>query len=421
MSNLSSSNTLWQSLFNKGLVTTDIAPQAMLSSPWYIIAAQIIGGWIAALFLLAFVLLSASSVSDITESSFISFGLVLSLGCLAYYRLGENRQEFILQMVFAFSLCGQIMLLFGTFESLEDSNETLIAVIYAATFAIHWIVIPHKANQFVAAFGMVPSLLAILAINHLSLLILPLLVLSSVVIWSQIYRWPQHYQRIRMLGYAVAIGLLLVNVMLFELDDIIDQPSFLMTFNASINDYIAIAISLLSALWLINQIFNQLAPNNQTNQAKASHTRSKRMVILAAILISLLSIVMSGLSASLLMLLLGYFYNERKLVILSVCALLAFISLYYYSLHIDLFDKSLWLMASGTVLLLLRLAMNTKAKDCTKNSVENTVASGVENGSKNGAENNDEVGLMAPTADTEDVNDVIETAPATRVQNKEQP
>ncbi|HBF48273.1 MAG TPA: hypothetical protein DDW91_18260, partial [Shewanella frigidimarina] len=129
MSNTKSYNALWLSLQNKSLVNTETAPESLLASPWYIIAAQMLGGWVAALFLLAFVMLGVSSASDITES-FIGFGGVLSLGCLAYYRLGENRQEFILQMVFAFSLCGQIMLLFGTFESLENSYETLIAVIY---------------------------------------------------------------------------------------------------------------------------------------------------------------------------------------------------------------------------------------------------------------------------------------------------
>ncbi|WP_350998134.1 DUF4401 domain-containing protein [Shewanella sp. TB7-MNA-CIBAN-0143] len=367
MSNIKSYNALWLSLQNKGWVNTDTAPESLLASPWYIIAAQMLGGWVAALFLLAFVMLGLSSASDITES-FIGFGGVLSLGCLAYYRLGENRQEFILQMVFAFSLCGQTMLLFGTFESLESSNETLIAVIYVVTFVIHWIAIPHKANQFVAALAMVPSLLAILVINHLSLLILPLLVLSLVVIWTQLYRWPQHYQRIRMLGYAVAISLLLANLMLSEISDTMELPNVLMALSSSLSDYLAIIISLLSALWLINQIFNQLHSNANSdantdsnansNQVFIVRPRNKLMVILAAILIGLLSIVMSGLSAALLMLLLGYFYNERKLVIISVCALLAFIGMYYYSLHIDLFDKSLWLMASGIVLLLLRFAMS---------------------------------------------------------------
>jgi uncharacterized membrane protein len=359
MSNIKSYNALWLSLQNKGWVNTDTAPESLLASPWYIIAAQMLGGWVAALFLLAFVMLGLSSASDITES-FIGFGGVLSLGCLAYYRLGENRQEFILQMVFAFSLCGQTMLLFGTFESLESSNETLIAVIYVVTFAIHWIAIPHKTNQFVAALAMVPSLLAILVINHLSLLLLPLLVLSLVVIWTQLYRWPQHYQRIRMLGYAVAISLLLANLMLSEISDTMELPNVLTALSSSLSDYLAIIISLLSALWLINQIYNQLqsASNVNNSQVVTVYPRYKLMVVLAAILIGLLSIVMSGLSAALLMLLLGYFYNERKLVIISVCALLAFIGMYYYSLHIDLFDKSLWLMASGIVLLLLRFAMS---------------------------------------------------------------
>jgi uncharacterized membrane protein len=171
-----------------------------------------------------------------------------------------------------------------------------------------------------------------------------------------------------MLGYAVAVSLLLVNFMLSEVSDTMELPNVLMALSSSLSDYLAIVISLLSALWLINQIYNQLhsASNADSNQVIKVRPRNKLMVILAAILIGLLSLVMSGLSAALLMLLLGYFYNERKLVVISVCALLAFIGMYYYSLHIDLFDKSLWLMTSGIMLLLLRFAMgmntNKKAK-----------------------------------------------------------
>ena len=375
MSNIKSYRELWQTLLNKDLVNSDTAPESLLASPWYMIAAQMLGGWVASLFLLGFVMLFVSSTSDITES-FISFGGVLTLGCLAYYRLGQNRQEFILQMIFAFSLCGQIMLLFGTFESLESSNDTLIAVIFFITFAIHWIAIPHKANQFIAALAMIPSLLAILVINHLSLLILPLLVLSLVIIWTQLYRWPQHYQRIRMLGYAVSVSLLLVNFMLSEVSDTMELPNVLIALSSSLSDYLAIVISLLSALWLINQIYNQLhsASNADSNQVIKVRPRNKLMVILAAILIGLLSLVMSGLSAALLMLLLGYFYNERKLVVISVCALLAFIGMYYYSLHIDLFDKSLWLMTSGIMLLLLRFAMGMNTNKTAKTEITINIA-----------------------------------------------
>ncbi|MBB1317490.1 DUF4401 domain-containing protein [Shewanella sp. SR43-4] len=107
MSNLNAM-ALWQTLVNHQLVNTNTAPETTLASPWYIIAMQIIGGWVAALFLLACVLVSGSIIGDI-DQSFIGLGAALSLSCLVYYRLGANRQEFILQMVFAFSISGQIM------------------------------------------------------------------------------------------------------------------------------------------------------------------------------------------------------------------------------------------------------------------------------------------------------------------------
>ena len=168
--------------------------------------------------------------------------------------------------------------------------------------------------------------------------------------------------------------------MLSDMGDIIERPSVLMAFNSSISDYLAIAISLLSTLWLINHIVNllNLTTDSYTNRVVTVRPRNKLMVILATILIGLLSIVMSGLSVAVLMLLLGYFYNERKLVIISVCALLAFIGMYYYSLHIDLFDKSLWLMASGIVLLMLRFAISKNTRAKRKNKPNNITENGAE-------------------------------------------
>ncbi|WP_434927092.1 DUF4401 domain-containing protein [Shewanella sp. HL-SH2] len=347
---------LWQSLFNQGLVGNDIASDTPLSSPWYIIGAQIIGGWIAALFILAFVLASIASVGD-KELSILVMGILITLGCLTYYRVGKSNQEFVLQMVFAFSISGQLMLLWGIYDALKHTDDAIIALMYTLVFALHWWLIPHKANQFIAAIAMVPSVLAILAIYQLSQLILPLLIVSLMLVWSQLYRWPQCYQRLRVLGYALSLNLLFANFALSDMGRWIDLPEVLMAFDTRFSHYLAVAMVLLSALWLIHQVFNQLSdqPIELTNTAQLS--RVKFIAILSAILISLLSIPMAGISTALLMLLLGYFYNEFKLLALAIGALVSFIGLYYYSLHINLFDKSLWLMASGVVLLLIRLAM----------------------------------------------------------------
>jgi uncharacterized membrane protein len=347
---------LWQSLFNQGLVGNDIAPDTPLSSPWYIIGAQIIGGWIAALFILAFILASIASVDD-KEQSILVMGILITLACLTYYRMGKSNQEFVLQMVFAFSISGQLMLLWGIYDALKHTDDGIIALMYTLVFALHWWLIPHKANQFIAAIAMVPSVLAILAIYQLSQLILPLLIVSLMLVWSQLYRWPQCYQRLRVLGYALSLNLLFANFALSDMGRWMDLPEVLMAFDARFSQYLAVAMVLLSALWLIHQVFNQLStqPIELTNTAQLS--RVKFIAILSAILISLLSIPMAGISTALLMLLLGYFYNEFKLLALAIGALVSFIGLYYYSLHINLFDKSLWLMASGVVLLLIRLAM----------------------------------------------------------------
>ena len=106
---------------------------------------SIIGGWVAALFLLAFVLASIASVADM-EQSILIIGIIMTLGCLIYYRVGENRQEFVLQMVFALSISGQLMMLWGIHDTLKHLDDGIIALMYAMLFAVHWWLIPHKAN-----------------------------------------------------------------------------------------------------------------------------------------------------------------------------------------------------------------------------------------------------------------------------------
>ncbi|GAA0780181.1 MULTISPECIES: DUF4401 domain-containing protein [Pseudomonadati] len=347
---------LWRSLFNQGLVDNDSPPAMKLSSPWYIIGAQMIGGWIAALFLLAFLLTSMASIDNI-EQSILAIGILITLGCLTYYRVGNHNQEFILQMVFAFSIAGQLMLLWGIHDTLKQTDDDIIALMYAVVFALHWWLIPHKTNQFIAAIAMVPCLLAILVIQQLTQLVLPLLIVSLMLVWSQRYYWPKCYQRMRMLGYALGLNLLFANFALSDMGLWIDLPQVLITFDSRFSHYLAVIMVLLSALWLIHNIFKQLsshliAPTNTTQLRQV-----KIISILSAILISLLSIPMAGISTALLMLLIGFFYNELKLFALAIGALVSFIGLYYYSLHISLFDKSLWLMASGVMLLLIRWAL----------------------------------------------------------------
>ena len=350
---------LWTLLFNQGLVDNNTLPATELSSPWYIIGAQIIGGWVAALFLLAFVLASIASVADM-EQSILIIGIIMTLGCLIYYRVGENRQEFVLQMVFALSISGQLMMLWGIHDTLKHLDDGIIALLYAMLFAVHWWLIPHKANQFIAAIAMVPSLLAILAMHQLSLLILPLLIVCLMLVWSRLYQWPQSYQRLRMLGYALGLNVLFAHFALSDMGRWMDLPQVIMAFDARFSHYLAVVMVLLSALWLIHKVFNQLSmqPLESTNTTPLR--RVKSIAILSAILISLLSIPMAGISTAVLMLLLGYFYNEFKLTALAIGALVSFIGLYYYSLHMSLFDKSLWLMASGVMLLLIRWVLASK-------------------------------------------------------------
>jgi hypothetical protein len=74
-----------------------------------------------------------------------------------------------------------------------------------------------------------------------------------------------------------------------------------------------------------------------------------RLAVGAAILLSLVGI--SGVLASLGLLILGYARWDRFLLALGGAWLPAFLFAYYYDLKVDLLQKSIWLGASGAVML----------------------------------------------------------------------
>ncbi|MGB4958898.1 MAG: DUF4401 domain-containing protein [Saprospiraceae bacterium] len=81
---------------------------------------------------------------------------------------------------------------------------------------------------------------------------------------------------------------------------------------------------------------------------------------LSTILILLPTVFCPGLSGAILIILLGFMTNYRTGFVIGIISLIYFISQFYYDMNLTLLDKSLLLMASGVVFIILYLFISKK-------------------------------------------------------------
>lgn len=85
------------------------------------------------------------------------------------------------------------------------------------------------------------------------------------------------------------------------------------------------------------------------------------------VILALPSLVTSGVSASLLLVLAGFMFSQRAFFVLGLAAYLYFMSRFYYTIQMGLLEKSVMLMVSGLLLLAIYFKIYFKALPDGKN------------------------------------------------------
>lgn len=335
---------LWWHLQSRGLVSGEQPDPERAPPPWYLRILLGLAGWLGSLFLLGFLGLLIEDILDEAAGA-LSIGLLLCGGAVALARRGAAN-DFLAQAIYAASLAGQAAILIGVDDlpGVGRSGVALAAMVLATAL---FFALPQALHRTWCA-GMAALAAAFLSDSAYLAGLLPLL-LSAAAVWLWLGVYDRAAWASRRADAALGATLALLILLLLPglgLTGLLPAPS------PADDDSYGVFLILVrlgyGLLWLtgVAALLWRLG--------LAPGAPAVRSALLLALPLAIAACLAPGLSPLLLLLVIGYAHGHRPLTGLATLALLAYLSRYYYSLELTLLTKSLMLMATGAMLLLLR-------------------------------------------------------------------
>lgn len=319
-------------------ITGSLATQGKTSAmPWYLQALVALGAWLAALALLGFVFGIFFRIIEHGTGGVIT-GLILITAATALER--ARRGPFLSQAALAFSASGHLIVLVSATQAAHAFGACVVCAIVLA--AVFYRLYPSPLHRFLAT-GTALALATAWLIFSDALHDRPFWTCASVVahiVLLGLLFIPARGRRIwRPLAFAVAVsllGLLLLIVVPFA-------PLALHGFRLPLG--IVVATALLGVLgWAAGGA-----------RSLEAHRPAAVFVSLAVFALALGS--NPAIVAAVGVLVLGFSLQDRPLVWIGGLSLPVFVTLFYYNLQMSLRDKSLLLLATGAVLVILELVL----------------------------------------------------------------
>ncbi|MGM8225469.1 DUF4401 domain-containing protein [Cellvibrio sp. ARAG 10.3] len=336
---------LWTQLLTAGLVDGELPARDDMSSPWYIKVLLAFSGWLAAVFLMAFLALGIEIILRDTSASLI-IGMLMVAGAYGLLRIPRN--EFVEHLALAISLAGQGWIAYSFFELLDDNTSSiwwLIGIMQCLLAGLMPNFIHRVFSSFVAALAFSVAL----TYAQLPYLFSSVILFGAAWLWLQEFTYAAHLQKIHALGYGLVLALIVLKgTTLFGQE--------LMIWHYRYNEQLPLitpwmgeALTGLVVLFFIWQLLQGYF---------TTLTQPAPLVILIGTLVlCLVSLEARGITVGLMILLLGFANSNRVLMGLGIIALLFYISTYYYLLDTSLLNKSLSLFVIGVVLLAWRWSL----------------------------------------------------------------
>ncbi|HEY83753.1 MAG TPA: DUF4401 domain-containing protein [Chloroflexi bacterium] len=305
-------------------------------APWYVRLFAGLSAWIAALFLIAF-LFTANILQE--DESAIFAGLLFCAIAVGLKRPG-SRNDFLEQLGLALSLAGQVLFVVGLGSLWEEVVPVALALIVLEILLL-W-AYPDILHRFISTIIIVGALLAIILnqdmLEATHILIFALSVIAFILYWQENRLLLTGLRELtRPVSYGIAVSLL--GLLILPLIEDADVRWWQLT----------AALLLGVLLFLVWQIAADLG----------LASRSEVMIWLAAGCVALFipAIRMPGILGALIILLLGFWRNNRLLIGLASVFLVFYLGAIYYVLEWTLLEKSFALLVTGLVLFLLRYVL----------------------------------------------------------------
>ncbi len=323
---------------------SDTSSDVARDTPWFVHLFVGLGTWIGAIVLAIF--LGVAGLLDNPVAAGV-LGALLYLGALVLGMRGSTA-VFAVQLTWVLAVTGQVCLFVAVLDGGSDvSHPLLLALLQLPVLAFVRLPLLRLAAAF-ALVGWLTWLCGALELHPFFVQLLALGVATIVIaLWWQrksLADAPagETHSLWRPLGLGLAIGMaipLLATLHawpLGQLDTFLPRP------------ILALAFAALTLVVLQRAL----------RQVDISVSRPPVLAAFAGLLVvALLTMDVPGVSAGLLLLVLGFWRRERWLSAFGLLYVGGFLFDFYYRLDVPLLEKSLWVTGSGFVLLLSAIAL----------------------------------------------------------------
>lgn len=333
--------TLWQTLHDEKLVTGEEPNIDTDTSPWYIKTLLAFTGWLAAIFVLAFLATAFNGLIE-NEIALIIFGIIMIF--ISYNILKKESSDFVEHLGLAISVAGQI-LIFIALTMITRDQVILFWTLILVLQVVLILVIPNYIHRFFSAFMATYSFSFLLSFLGMPHTFTPLMLLILAYLWLNEYHFKEIY-KMQAIGYGVVIALLYLHSTALR-----HQIPFFWPHSGHIiplwfAPWLGTVLSAMVAIYVLRHILEQYN--------KELFSKLGMITMLTVVLLSLLAVKIPLLMVGLFILILGFYHSNRVLIGLGIVSLLFAISSYYYYLKVTLLEKASMLLLVGVVILLIR-------------------------------------------------------------------
>ena len=330
---------LWQQFLDSNIVEGNLPTKEYFESPWFVKVIQAFLGWLASLFLLAFLALGFLKLIDSTFASFIS-GIIL-IG-IAFSLLRRSQGEFLDHMALAISMSGQALLIFSLVKAtkMEGASAWFVIAVFQGVLVL---LIPNIIHRFLSTFFSSIAIYLFLAQLSTPYFFSGFAMLLVSVVFLNEWRYIKINDVLKPVAWGVLSSLIILkSITVFghrTLADLIGVK------DSSLASYDWIEHTFMTAV-VIYVLCSLLKQNYQGFKLPLA-----ALAIVSCVLLGFLSVEAEGITVAILLVLLGFSSSHRLLIGLGFLVLLSSISIYYYALHETLLHKSQMLFITGIALL----------------------------------------------------------------------
>lgn len=308
--------------------------------PWYVRAAVGLGAWLATASFLGFLLFFLE-----LDASLPRIGTGLAFLVFAVWQRPRTTSEFLRHAAVAVSLAGFGLVIAGMWEELDSRVTSAIVVGMAATLI--WLM-PDRAFRFLATLTMTIAIY-LLIMDERSLRGFELATLVTVMLAGFVWRLRLDHrsndveEMLRPVGYAMIVSLF--GALLVGMSTHLGRLSFGTAPWLVVGPLTTIGITVVLVV-LVRRIIDE--------QGRALNSGSSVAALLGIVALGASTMSTPGIIGGAAVMTLAFDRRDKVLLGMAVAFLLCFGSVYYYSLHLTLLEKSAVLAGSGALLLGIR-------------------------------------------------------------------